>query len=297
VVDFLLAIIVGFFAGVLVNALADVLPYRRSLAKPVYPDGTPRPVAAWSGIGAFVMGLRCPKVEQPDENQQRLYEGKPCLSWRYPLAEIGTIILMILCVFAIHAFPLARAALSEPIPTDDKLALQLAFWWIYCAIYMLITVIDIEYKLILRIVVFPTVILAIINVLISPETSTIPQDAVYGALMGFAPFMILYLGGFLFTYILGQMRGQEIDTVAFGFGDVMLMTLSGILLGFSHTIFALFIAVFLGAFGAFLYIVGRALFGSRYNWFTAIPYGPYIVFATILMLLYGDEVRRFMIGY
>ena len=97
--------------------------------------------------------------------------------------------------------------------------------------------------------------------------------------------------------ILGQLRGQEINTVAFGFGDVMLMTLSGALLGVSHTFFALFIAVFLGAFGAFLYIVGLALFGSRYNWFTALPYGPYIVFATLLMLLYGDEVRRILINY
>lgn len=295
--DFLLAIIVGFFAGVLINALADVLPYRRSLSKPVYPDGTPRPVVAWSGLGAFLTGQRCPKIEQPDEDQQRLYEGKPCLSWRYPLTEIGTMILLVIAVAAIHQYPISRAMLSEPIPTDSQLALQLAFWWFYCAVYVLITVIDIEYKLILRVVVFPTVLVAIVNVLISPETSTTPQDAVYGALMGFAPFILLYLGGFVFTYILGKMRGQEIDTVAFGFGDVMLMTLSGILLGFSHTLFALFIAVFLGAFGALIYIVGRALVGSRYSWFTAIPYGPYIVFATLLMLLYGDDVRRAMIGY
>jgi prepilin signal peptidase PulO-like enzyme (type II secretory pathway) len=297
VVDYLLAIIVGFFAGVLVNVLADEIPYRRGLARPVYPDGTPRPVVAWSGIGAFIMGLRHPEVEQPNEDRRRIYEGKPSLSWRYPLTEIGTMILMVVAVSAIHFYPHSRQLLSEPVPADSKLALQLVFWWIYCAIYMLIMVIDIEYKLILRIVIFPTIIIAIINILLSPETSATPQDAVYGALVGFVPFMILYLGGFLFTYVLGQMRGQEIDTVAFGFGDVMLMTLSGILLGFSHAIFALFIAVFLGAFGALLYIIGRALFGSRYSWFTAIPYGPYIVVATLLMLLYGDEVRRIMIGY
>jgi len=297
-VDFLLAIIVGFFAGVLINALADELPYRRRLARPVYPDGTPRPLVAWSGIGAFVQGLRVPPVQQPNEDRKRLYEDAPSLSWRYPLTEIGTIILMIIAVFAIHAYPDSQRLLLNPaIFTDAQLALQLVFWWIFCAIYMLITVIDVEYKLILRVVVFPTVLLAFLNIIIAPATSITLEDALLGALWGFVPFMLLYLGGFLFTYILGHIRGEKIDTVAFGFGDVMLMTLSGVLLGFSHTIFALFIAVFAGAFGAFLYIVGRALIGHRYSWFTAIPYGPYIVFATLLMLLYGDDVRRALIGY
>jgi len=297
VVDFLLAIIVGFFAGVLVNVLADEIPYQRGLARPVYPDGTPRPMAAWSGLTAFVQGLRHPKIEAPNEARKRFYEGKPLLSWRYPLTEIATMVLMVIAVFAIHAYPMYRQALAEPVPDSSRLMLQLGFWWAYIAIYMLITVIDMEYKLILRVVVFPAALLAIVNIVLLPATSAIPQDAVYGALVGFVPFMILYLGGFMFTYIMGQMRGQEIDTVAFGFGDVMLMTLSGMLLGFSHTIFALFIAVFLGAFGAFLYIIGRSLLGSRYTWFTALPYGPYIVFATLLMLLYGDEVRRMLIGY
>lgn len=283
-VQILLAIVLGVVAGSVVNLLADDLPYRRRPGSPTYPDGTPRPLTAWSGILAFLLNQRAPAEPQPDEARTRAYPGQPVLSWRYPLTEILTAVLMALMVSTASQNPEAGA-------------MQLTVWLLYIAILVLVTVIDIEHKLILFVVIIPSCVLALLDAVLLSTPPPGLQDALLGAAVGFGVFFLLYQGGFLFTYLMGQMRGEEIDTVAFGYGDVMLITFSGLTLGLAHTILALFITVFLGAFGAFFYLVARMIRGGRYNAFTALPYGPYIVAATVLMLLYGDEIRLALIGY
>jgi leader peptidase (prepilin peptidase)/N-methyltransferase len=81
--------------------------------------------------------------------------------------------------------------------------------------------------------------------------------------------------------------------VAFGYGDVMLAALCGLIVGWQALIFAMFITVFLGALGALVYLVGRGLTG-RYDMFTPLPYGPYIVIGTWIMLLFSDQVRTLL---
>ncbi len=70
----------------------------------------------------------------------------------------------------------------------------------------------------------------------------------------------------------------------------MLATLSGLMLGWRGFIFAALITVFAGAVGAVLYMAGRAVIG-RYRRFTPLPYGPYIVLGTLVMLLFREEVQ------
>lgn len=284
VVNIIIAMLSGWLGGVLVNMLADELPYRRNPALPVYPDGTPRPISAWSGIFAFLMKQRTPKHAQPDEARQRIFDGEPQLSWRYPITEMITIALMVMTVIA-----------AENIAGIT--AIQTIFYMIYVIIFMLIILIDLEHKLILFVVIIPSCALALIDALLLPVVQPNLQNALVGGLTGFGVFFVLYQGGFLFTYILGQIRGQQINTVAFGYGDVMMMTLSGLLLGFANVILAMFITVFLGAIGAFAFIAVRSLLGGRYRLFTALPYGPYIVIATYLMLIFGDPIRQLWLGY
>lgn len=282
--DFILTLLWGFIAGVLVNVLADELPHRRNPALPTYPDGTPRPLAAWSGIAAFLLQQRTPAMPQPNPARQRKDFETARLSWRYPLTECLTIGLMLLVY-----------ALAPQIP--DINTAQTLFYYAYMAILALVIVIDIEHKLILFVVVIPAMALALIDALLLPSPIPNIRDALVGAAVGFGVFFVLYQGGFVFTYIMGMLRGERIGTVAFGYGDVMLITLSGLMLGMAHTIIALFITVFLGAFGAFGYLLLKLVLKGRYRAFTAIPYGPYIVVATIIMLLYGDKVRIALLGY
>jgi len=283
--EILIIAIIGLLAGGIVNALADELPYRRNPALPTYPNGVSRPPLAWLGITAFLFGLRTPSdVNNSDENHKRPYEGVPKLSWRYPITEIATAILMVATYVLLGQDP-------------ETSSLQLVIWLIYMAIFMLINVIDIEHKLILFIVMIPSAILAIADAVLTPLPLPTLQSALIGGGLGFVIFFIFYQGGYLFTYIMGRARGETINTVAFGFGDVMMITLSGLILGFQGVIFVMFISVFFGSVGAIVYLGLRLVIAGRYNLFTAIPYGPYIVAATIIVLLFPDEVSLLLLGY
>ncbi len=284
--EIIIIAIIGLLAGGVVNALADELPYRRNPALPTYPNGAPRPLLAWLGITAFLFGLRTPSdADTINENHKRRYEGEPKLSWRYPITEIATAVLMV-----------ATYALIGQNP--ETTSLQLIIWLIYMAIFMLINVIDIEHKLILFIVMIPSAILAIVDAVLTPIPLPTLPAALTGGAVGFVIFFIFYQGGYLFTYLMGRARGETINTVAFGFGDVMMITLSGLILGLQGVIFVMFISVFLGALGAIIYLLMmRFVVARHYSLFTAIPYGPYIVAATIIVLLFPDEISLLLLGY
>ena len=87
---------------------------------------------------------------------------------------------------------------------------------------------------------------------------------------------------------------MSVQEVAFGFGDVMLAFLAGLMIGWRAMIFAIFITVFVGAAGALLYMFWRAFRGRRYAMYAALPYGPYIVIGTVILMLFADEVREFL---
>lgn len=298
--------IIGILAGGIINMLADELPYRRNPALPVYPDGTPRQPIAWLGITAFLFGKRSPSeaeqaavsLEQKsarqrgglgtDEEDQapQPFVGTPKLTWRYPLTEIATAALLMLA----HI----RIQLYMPETSD----LQQLLWSIMIIILVLITIIDLEHKLILFVVMIPSIIFAIFTSIVASNIY-VPQlrNALIGGAFGFIIFFALYMGGVLFIYLLGQARGEPINTVAFGFGDVMLATLAGLTLGFNSTVLAIFVAVFLGAFGALGYMVFKFFASERYRMYTALPYGPYIVVAILLLMLFLAETQHALLGY
>jgi prepilin signal peptidase PulO-like enzyme (type II secretory pathway) len=300
-IESVIVAIIGFVAGGFVNALADDLPLRRSPRLPRYvplrkkfaihssdpevrattqEDDEPRPVLAWLGLTAFLFGRRTSSTGVT-------------LGWRYPLTEILTAGLMLLTLDAVT---------DNPNLTNVG-TLQLLFWLTYMAIFALITVIDIEHKLILFVVIIPSAILALIDALL---TTALPEsfgmkapgiaEALLGGALGFLMFFMLYNGGALFTYVLGKLRGEAINEVAFGYGDVMMATVSGLILGWRTFIIAIVVIIFLGAFGAAIYLISRKVLGQRYSAFTALPYGPYIVAGTILLLLYRVPVTDFVLN-
>jgi prepilin signal peptidase PulO-like enzyme (type II secretory pathway) len=270
--EYILLALFGLLAGGVVNALADSLPYRQKPALPRYPDGSPRPPIAWLGLFAFVTGRRA-SAQEPSLK----------LSWRYPITELATAFLFVLTY--------VQTATNAQVSIG-----QLLFYLFHMAVLVLITVIDVEHKLILFVVILPAIALALLDALLFPFLAPNIRDALAGAGLGFAVFFVMYQGGVLFNYVMGSLQGRDLPT-AFGYGDVMLITFTGALLGFAHTIIAIFIAVFLGAFGAIFYLLLRFLLRGSYNAFTALPYGPYIVAATVVMLLFGDSIRIALIGY
>jgi leader peptidase (prepilin peptidase) / N-methyltransferase len=269
-VPILIIALMGVLAGGLVNILADDLPYQRRVKRPHYPDGTPRPVSAWLGLTAFITG------EWTSASGSKL-------SWRYPLVEIATPVAMILTYII---------KVGEP-KVDT---LQLVYWLIYMAIFVLITVIDVEHKLILFVVIIPSAILTVVDALTTNAPPNL-ERSLTGGLLGFGTFFVLYLGGIAYVYIANQVQGRNISEVAFGYGDVMMALLSGLILGLGDMLFAMFLTVILGALGALLYLVGQRIAGRSSSMIAALPYGPYIVAGTALMLLFGPQIRVFLVGY
>jgi len=262
--------ILGILSGGIVNVLADDLPYRRRLRQPAYPDGTPRPIPAWLGITAFLLKLRLPADH---------HTGAPKLGWRYPLTEIVTAALMV-----------AAAVIMGG--TADVPGGQMLVWLIYIALLMLIIIIDLEHQRIMFVYILPAAVLALLDALLFPNPLPTLASALVGGGFGFVVFYIIYLGGHLFRHLMGRVRGENMDALAFGFGDVMTISLSGLMLGFENVILVMFLAIFLGGGGAALYLVIRP-----YRPFTAIPYGPYIVAATIIVMFFGAELRSLLLGY
>ncbi len=260
--------LLGLVVGGVINVLSDDLPHRLRPRLPHYPDGTTRPLVAWLGILAFLTGKRTSLTGTK-------------LSWRYPLTELATAALMMLTVIVTTGDP-------------EVGLLQLTFYLFYMALFVLITVIDIEHRLILFVVVIPAAVIAIADAILTPiQHKPDLRTALIGGALGFGVFFVLYLGGIVFSVVTAKIRGYELPEVAFGYGDVMLSTVCGLILGWQPMIVAMFITVFLGALGATIYLIIRAISGN-YDMFTPLPYGPYIILGTLILLLFAEGVQDFI---
>jgi leader peptidase (prepilin peptidase)/N-methyltransferase len=143
----------------------------------------------------------------------------------------------------------------------------------------LVFIIDFEHRLILHPVSFVGgVIFLIMGIFLNGWKITI-----FGFLAGFGIMYALYLLGILFGKFMAKRRGQEIDEIALGFGDVTLSTILGLLLGWPRIGVTLFFAIILGGVfsGFFLFF---SVITRRYKAFTAIPYAPFIIISGIILI-------------
>ena len=104
-----------------------------------------------------------------------------------------------------------------------------------------------------------------------------------GGLAGFGIMLALFYLGFLFVKWLSKLRGREIEEDALGFGDVMLSGVLGLLLGWPGIAAGLVIAVLLGGLGGIV-TLAIMLIRRKYQAFTAIPYGPFLILAAAVLL-------------
>lgn len=247
----------------MVNALADNLPQGRFLGIPRYNDGAVRPLVAWLGIGAVLAHLRRPPQKGGDGKGQKL-------SWRYPLTEL------ILTAVLLLTYLVADAQALVPLG-------QQVLWHSYAVVFVLLAIVDIEHKRILFRPVLVISVLALIDAAVYPQYAPDMPSSLAGGVVGGLVFSLVYAGGLVFGRVFG--RGLKLTT-AFGKGDIYLMAMGGLVVGFPHVLAAMIAAIFLGGFGALVYILGLRLLGRRYERFTALAYGPYILAATYVVMLF-----------
>ena len=254
----------GLLVGIVINGLADHLPYRETSAWPAcHYCSQPYSPGRWSSLSAYLTGRgRCPQCAAPIALRPVFVE----------LAAIGIMLFL-----ANRLGPTSRFALSA----------------LLLAIFLLITVIDIEHRLILFVVVIPGALVAIAYGLFATDHGW--QRTLIGGAVGYGAIYFVYIAGLLFSRLMAWLRKKPLDEIAFGGGDVNLAGVIGLAAGWPGIVLALLIGVAAGGLAALLVLL-VALLLRRYNAFTAIPYGPFLILGAIAVLIFGPELQVWYFG-
>jgi len=211
----IVALSLGAVAGIIINYLADVLPYTRRFSAQICLECGHR-----FSLREALFSFRCP-------------ECRSLPGYRHFLVVIGMMIMSILAA----AIPVQGISYWALLPVLTFMGL--------------IMVIDLEHRVVLNETsIFGAVFLLIIGILMHGFWTTI-----LGGVTGFTAMLILYYGGVLFTKLLSRIRHQEIDEVALGFGDVNVAGFLGLLVGWLAIGPTLVIAVLLGGLISLIYMI------------------------------------------
>jgi leader peptidase (prepilin peptidase)/N-methyltransferase len=242
--------LIGVVLGWVVNWLADTLPDNRQLSTPVcHACQQPTP---WR---IFLLYLPCPQC------------GKP----RQPRA------------FLVMAAMLSLAIWMALVPPT-----RLGLWvgLLLLAYFMLVTVIDMEHRLVLHVVSLVGAIGGVVlGTALRGQTDFFQGllNSILGGAAGFLMMLVLYYLGELFNRWMSRLRGQQIDEVAMGFGDVTLSGVLGLMVGWPDVAGMLLVGIILGGLISGLYLA-VSLLARRYQMFTAIPYAPFLILAAMMFL-------------
>jgi prepilin signal peptidase PulO-like enzyme (type II secretory pathway) len=272
-----LLFLLGLGAGVVLNSLADNLPpdaddLRYPARRPrCRTCGQPYAPADWLALAALVRhGGRCQHCGAP----------RP---WRAALVELAAGLLT-----AYLWFWAART--GAPLP--EALVVYLAALVLGLGL-LLVTVIDVEHRLILWAVIWPVALVAALTGFVLPGRGLV--KTLVGGMAGYGLTLGIFVLGELYTRVMQHLRGQPPDEVAFGGGDVNLAGLVGLAVGWPGVLLSLTIAILLGGLYSLGYIVVQVL-RRRYSPHSVVPYGPFLVMGALAIYLYGKDFAAWMTG-
>jgi len=158
--------------------------------------------------------------------------------------------------------------------------LEFALAFVLLLYLLLLAVIDIEYRLILHVTsIFGAVLGLGIGIHLHRMAATL-----IGGIAGYAAMLAFYFLGELFIAYMSKRRGEPVDEVALGFGDVNLAGITGLLLGWPGIAFGLLFTILAGGVVSLLVVV-IMLIRRQYKAFYAIPYGPFLILSILVLLL------------
>ncbi len=192
------------------------------------------------------------------------------ISWRYPLLEIITGILFVLC-----------ASLAGPftgIISLVDITLLIEYWFIF-SVLLVVFIIDFEHYLILDKVIYPAIVIYLcFDFFINTALSLNPIfdywpflfNSILGALAGFVPF-----------YLLSKLsKGKWM-----GMGDAKFGLFLGVIFGFPQIWLCYFIAFLLGTLFAIpLLVTGQKQLSSK------VPFGTFLSIASVITICFGLSI-------
>lgn len=240
------AVFLGWIGSLIVNYLSDVLPTTRALTKSQCHE-----CQSDLPISYYLINKPCDKC------------GTKPSPRHWVVFLLGPILAGLISVY--------------PSP-------NLGIWGgiLWLAYFGLVVVIDLEHRLILH----PVSLTGAGLGLIFGSSSHGFLNTLIGGGAGFGIMLLFYFLGNVFVKVLSRARGEEIDEVALGFGDVNLAGVIGLLLGWPGVIAGVFLAILLGGIISGLYLVFQ-MFKKKYQAFQALPYGPFLVISVLTLLYFS----------
>ena len=243
VLSLLIPVIQGLAAGYFVNYVSDVFPFTRRFSHPV-----------------------CPNCSTPYSWNDYLLL-RVCRSCGQKRRTRTDVVLLIMLAATVYFW----------INPPQRIGFILAYvLFVYLGI---VFVIDLEHRLIMHPVSITGAILGL--GIGSYAQGLIPT--LLGGAFGFGSMLLLYYLGEVFTCFMSKRRGELVDEVALGFGDVNLCGITGLLLGWPVILAGLLFTIFAGGIGSLL-VIAYMLIRKRYDAFTPIPYAPFLVFSVLFYL-------------
>ena len=255
---FIIPILVGWLAGVIINYISDALPKIRQINPPTQLD-----VNIFSQLKKYLLFQNFSEHE------------------RKTRVLITQVLILILSLYTWIQVP-------------PKLGYALGMiLMIYLAV---VFVIDMEHRLILHPTSIVGSLLALGLGTFSNGLSATLLGGLAGFVILFAFYYFGVLFARLRTKrMLAQ--GQEADDEeALGAGDVILATILGLLVGWDVIWFCILVSILLGGIFSFLLIVFLIVSG-RYNktaLMMFIPYGPYFIISAFLLIYFPSFVQLFL---
>lgn len=257
----IIPLLLGWTAGIAVNYLADVLPITRSFSQPTCPQ-------CGSTIGwlDYLLFRACTDGHPRRIRSWAVQIVMTALSvytWVNPPAKLGYIIGLFLLIY-----------------------------------FGIVFVIDLEHRLILH----PTSIAGALLGLIVGWLKWGIIPTLTGGVFGLVIMLALYYFGVLFARARAKRmaaQGQEADDEeALGAGDVILLTVLGLMLGWPFIWFGLLFGVLLGGFFSLLLILWLVV-SRRYKpnaLMLFIPYGPYFITSALLIIFFPTFLAMIVPG-
>jgi len=172
------------------------------------------------------------------------------------------------------------------------LSIELAVTAVYCCLFIVLMVIDLEHGVIPNKIVYPAIAVALlISVFLPPSRLIYPGGAVPILISDFLPQLGIVqaaigagIGLVLLLLIVLISRG------GMGWGDVKMAILIGIVTGYL-ILGALLMAIIIGGL-----VAGSLLLLKIKKRKESIPFGPFLSLATIITLLWGSNILNWYLG-
>jgi prepilin signal peptidase PulO-like enzyme (type II secretory pathway) len=182
------------------------------------------------------------------------------IHWQYPAVELATAFL----------YGLSYVALA---PVGVLAWVFFLIWIVFMTMMLIMAVCDLRWLILPNKIMFPLLILGLARLILVAVT-------LHGAQQWLGPLEAMALAGGGFWILASLKNGSMM-----GGGDVKLAAFMGLLLGLSKTALAMLLAFNAAA------IISIALIGLKLrNRNDLIPFGPFLIGATIIAYLYGGQI-------